>query len=273
MAAHRRRSTTRWRSSNKGYCPLPPPRARRRRHRPDARRAGPPRPPRPLARLGPDAPRRRRQHRLLRAHRRGGVLRGALLRHGAARARPRAARVARRPLLVQHLGPAAAALLLPLRRGGGRRPSATRSRCRASRSPRCRRRSPHDAAGLHRPPHPARPGEPGPAAAVALRRRLPGRRLLGRPGAPPRPCSPRASSRTRTPAAAPPCSPTGSRARRRATSCSTPRARTTASSTSWSTRCWTGRRSRPARSSGSTRTSRWRAAGSRASRRSSARCG
>ncbi len=48
---------------------------------------------------------------------------------------------------------------------------------------------------------------------------------------------------------------------------------TTASSTSWSTRSSTVRRSRRARSSGSTRTSRWRAGGSRASRRSSERSG
>ena len=105
---------------DKGQPALPPPRLRRRRHRPDARRARPPRPSRPLARLGPDPPRRRRQHRLLRADRRGGVLRRAVLRHGAAPARPPAAPLARRPLLVEHLGAAAAALLLPLRRGRDR---------------------------------------------------------------------------------------------------------------------------------------------------------
>ena len=85
LVPHRRRPP-RDGAGRQGLPPLPPPRLRRRRHRPDARRAGPPRPPRPLAGLGPDAARRRRQHRLLRAHRRGGVLRRALLRHGAARA-------------------------------------------------------------------------------------------------------------------------------------------------------------------------------------------
>ena len=105
---------------DKGYTPLPPPRLRRRRHRADARSARPPRPPRPLARLGPGAPRRRRQHRRVRADRRGGVLRRALLRHGAAGGRSRAAHLARRPLLVEHLGAAAAALVLPLRRRGDR---------------------------------------------------------------------------------------------------------------------------------------------------------
>ena len=54
-----------------------------------------------------------------RPDRRGGVLRRALLRHGAAPGRPRPARI-RRPLLVEHLGPASTPLLLPLRRGRGR---------------------------------------------------------------------------------------------------------------------------------------------------------
>ena len=105
---------------DKGYAALPPPRLRDRR----------------LGKLrdcfdhlaqhgrwlgwGPAAARHRPEHLRLRAHRRGGVLRRALLRHGAAPGRPRAARLARRPLLVQHLGAAAAALVLPLRRGGRR---------------------------------------------------------------------------------------------------------------------------------------------------------
>ncbi len=78
-----------------GLRALPPPRLRDRRHREDARHARPPRPARPLARLGPDASRHRRQHRELRPHRRGGVLRRAVLRHGAAPGRPRPARLSR----------------------------------------------------------------------------------------------------------------------------------------------------------------------------------
>ena len=100
--------------------PLPPPRVRHGRHREDARHARPRRPARPLARLGAGASRDRRQHRELRADRRGGVLRRALLRHGAAPGRPRAARLPGRPLLVEHVGAAAAALLLPLRPGRDR---------------------------------------------------------------------------------------------------------------------------------------------------------
>ena len=72
--------------------------------------------------------------------------------------------------------------------------------------------------GYTHPAHGDRPGEPRPAAAVALRRRLPRRRLLGRSRRRAPRCSRRASTRIRTPAAAPPCSPTGSRARRAATS-------------------------------------------------------
>ena len=86
------------------------------------------------------------------------LLRRALLRHGAARARPRAARVAGRPPLVQHLGAAAAPLVLPLRRGGRRATSARASRCSARSSHRSRR-SRSDGHGDHRatasPPAPA----------------------------------------------------------------------------------------------------------------------
>ena len=99
---------------------LPPPRLRHGRHREDARHARPRRPPRALARLGAGPPRDRGEHRELRAHRRGGVLRRALLRHGAAPGRPRAARLPGRPLLVEHVGAAAAALVLPLRPGRDR---------------------------------------------------------------------------------------------------------------------------------------------------------
>ena len=59
---------------------------------------------------------------------------------------------------------------------------------------------------------------------------------------------------------------------RAATSCSTRRAASTASSSWSSTRCSTASTSRPARTSGWIATSRWCAAGSRGSRRSSARC-
>ena len=52
----------------------------------------------------------------LRAHARGGHVRGALLRHGAPAPRPPAAPVARRRALVERLGHPAAAHLLPLRR-------------------------------------------------------------------------------------------------------------------------------------------------------------
>ena len=107
-------------AGRQGARPFPPPRLRHRRHRPDARPARPPRAARALARLGPDPARRRRQHRELRPDRRGGVLRRALLRHGAAPGRSRAARLARRPLLVEHVGAAAAPLLLPLRPRCGR---------------------------------------------------------------------------------------------------------------------------------------------------------
>ncbi len=75
---------------------------------------------RALARMGPGPARGRRQHRELRADRRGGVLRRALLRHGAASGGPRAARLARRPLLVEHVGAAPAAVLLQVRPGRGR---------------------------------------------------------------------------------------------------------------------------------------------------------
>ena len=115
--------------------------------------------------------------------------------------------------------------------------------------------------------------EPRPVAAVALRRRLPRRRLLGRPGRGASRCCRRAWSRTRR-------RPLRRRVRRlavvqrgRRRAARPGRARTTRSSSSSSTRCSTARRSRPARSSGSTRTSRSRAGGSRASRRSSARSG
>ena len=70
--------------------PLSPSRVRDGRHREDARHARPRGPARALARLGADPPRDRRQHRELRADRRGGVLRRALLRHGADSGRPRA---------------------------------------------------------------------------------------------------------------------------------------------------------------------------------------
>ncbi|CAA9442197.1 Catechol 2,3-dioxygenase, partial [uncultured Rubrobacteraceae bacterium] len=103
-----------------GLQPSAPPRLRRRGHRADAGRPRPPRAARPLARLGARAPRHRREHRLLRAHRRGGVLCGAVLRHGAARGRARAAPLARRPILFQHVGALAPPFLLPLRCRGRR---------------------------------------------------------------------------------------------------------------------------------------------------------
>ena len=160
---------------------LPPPRVRHGRHREDARHARPPRPPRALARLGAGPPRDRGEHRELRPDRRGGVLRRALLRHGAAPGRPRAARLPGRPLLVEHVGAAAAALVLPLRPG--------RDRVRAG-EPRDARPRPAAAGGpvsdaaprLHDPALARGALLARPVPAVALRRRLPRRRVLGRPG-------------------------------------------------------------------------------------------
>ena len=97
---------------------LPPPRVRHGRLGQPARRLRPPRPARALARLGAGAPRPRPEPVRLRPDHRGAAVRRAVLRHGAAGRRPRAARVAGRPPLLEHLGAAAAALLLPLRRGG-----------------------------------------------------------------------------------------------------------------------------------------------------------
>src|SRR6185436_18650338 len=76
------------------------------------------RPARPVALLGPGPARHRSEHLRLRADHRRTAARRVLRRHGAARARPRAAAMARRPLLVEHVGPAPAALVLPFRRRG-----------------------------------------------------------------------------------------------------------------------------------------------------------
>src|SRR4029079_8591101 len=101
-------------------CALPPPRVRRRRHREDARPARPPRAARPLGVVGAGTPRDRREHRDVRPDHRGALPCRALLRYGAARRRPRAADVPGRPLLVEHLGPSPAAVVLPLRPGRAR---------------------------------------------------------------------------------------------------------------------------------------------------------
>src|SRR5581483_3196262 len=110
------------RARREGLPPSPPRRARARRLGRAARRPRSPCPARPLARLGPPATRPRPQSESVRAHPRGGAVRRALLLHGAARARPRAARLARRRPLVERLGDPAAALVLPVRprRGRGR---------------------------------------------------------------------------------------------------------------------------------------------------------
>ena len=90
-------------------------------------------------------------------------------------------------------------------------------------------------------------------AAVALRRRLPGDRVLGRPrrGARRAAARPRAATPT-TPAARRRSSSTGSSCSDGGrASCSTRCAASTRSSSSSSTRCWATSRSRPARTSGS----------------------
>src|SRR6185312_7497466 len=116
----RRLRTPRDRARRHRLCALPPPRVRRRRHREDARPARPPRAARPLGVVGADTPRDRREHRDVRPDHRGALPCRALLRHGAARRRPRAADVPGRPLLVEYLGPAPAAVVLPLRPAGAR---------------------------------------------------------------------------------------------------------------------------------------------------------
>jgi hypothetical protein len=85
---------------------LPSPGVRRGRHRKDARPARSPRPPRAVGLVGPHATRDRGEHRHVRADHGGALPRRAVLRHGAARRRPRAAGLPGRPLLVQHLGAA-----------------------------------------------------------------------------------------------------------------------------------------------------------------------
>ena len=154
--------------------------------------------------------------------------------------RPRPARLPGRPLLVEHLGAAAAALVLPLRPGRGR----------------VRARELGDA----RTSAPAARGGRVTLRGYTVPRTPEGRSSLvpyppwhyvgtflvvdywadAREGGrvPPR----RASTRTRTPAAARSSRPTGSRARRTATSSSTRRARSTRRSSSSSTGCSTARR-------------------------------
>ena len=133
---------------------------------------------------------------------------------------PRA--LARRPVLVEHLGPAAAALLLPLRRGGdrvrAREPRDPGRPARAMPSPPDGRGARHVAEGLHDSADGRRSRESRAAAPVALRRQLPRGRLLGGPGRGRRAAARRASSRTRTPAAARPSWPSGRASPSRATS-------------------------------------------------------
>ena len=182
-----------------------------------------------------------RQHRELRADRRGGVLRGALLRHGAAPDRPCAARLPGRPLLLQHVGAAAAALLLPLRPGRGR--------VRAGEPGDARPRPPASGAGLVTVPLTGYTVPRSPSGRSSLVPYPPwhyvGDFLVVEYWADPEravSCLPAASSRTRIRDAAPSSSPTGSRAPTRAGSCSTRRARSTRSASSSSTRSSTGRR-------------------------------
>ena len=156
--------------------------------------------------------------------------------------RPCAARVPGRPLLLQHVGAAATALLLPLRR---RSRSSTSGRAwrRAATSSRRRSRSRNGAADrLHGPSLALGALVARPLPAVALRRRLPRRRVLGR-----------SRAGRLVPASRPRAAP-GSRTlrprlrrlavvlRRAAASCSTRRARSTRSASSSSTRSSAGRR-------------------------------
>ena len=95
VAAHQRRPPHAG-ARRQGLRPLSPPGLRADRLGRAAGRARSPGPARPLAGLGAGAPRPGPQPGGLRADPRGGVLRRAVQRHGAARARPRAARLARR---------------------------------------------------------------------------------------------------------------------------------------------------------------------------------
>ena len=152
--------------------------------------------------VGADPPRDRRQHRELRADRRGGVPRRALLRHGAAPGRPRAARLPRRSLLVEHLGAAAAALVLPLRPGRGRVRAREPGDARARPSAAARRTADVPSPGYTIPRTPEGraslvPYPPWHYVGDVPRRRLLGRSREGRLGS-----AERASTRTPTPAAA-----------------------------------------------------------------------
>ena len=220
---------------------LPPLRVRDGRHREDARHARPPRPPRSLARLGAGPPRDRGEHRELRPDRRGGVLRRALLRHGAAPGRPRAPRLSGRPLLVEHVGAAAAAVVLPLRPGRDRvrageprdarpRPAAARRRSRSAAHAATRSRARPRGAPRSSPIRPGTTSATSSSSSSGPTRTRPSRA-----------CRP-AWTRIPIRAAAPSSSPTGSRARRAEPSCSIPRARSTRRRSSSSTRCSTARR-------------------------------
>ena len=163
----------------------------------------------------------------LRANRGGGVLRRALLRHGAAAGRPRTAPLAGQPVLFKHVGAFAPEILLPLSTPRPSPPSARAWRCSESRSP---RRSTHEVARLLYPPYQHRAGR-----ASSRRRRgttsgTSSSWTTGQTPTPSGPCCPRAWTRTRTPAVAPPCAPTGSLAPRVGTSSSTRYGPTTASS-------------------------------------------
>ena len=97
---------------------LPPPRVRLVDWGNAARRLRPPRPARPLARLGAGAPRLGQNICGYVRITEEPLFVELYCDMEQLERRPRAARLARRPPLLEHLGAAAAALVLPLRRGG-----------------------------------------------------------------------------------------------------------------------------------------------------------
>ena len=97
---------------------LPPPRVRLLRFRHAAEPLRQRRPARPLARLGAAPARDRAEHLRLRADHRGAAASSSATSTWSSSSPTTSRALARRPLLVEHVGAAAAALVLPLRRRG-----------------------------------------------------------------------------------------------------------------------------------------------------------